>query len=45
MESSIYAVLELMTIVRVVGDNDPIKVRLSFNNETIAEMAPLKVCV
>jgi len=34
-----YTVLELMRIVRVVGDLVPIKVRFTFNHETIAEMA------
>ena len=39
MESPIYTVPELTTIVRVVRDHVPIKVKFSFIYESIAEMA------
>ena len=39
MENPIYTVPELMRIVRVVGDDVPIKVRFSIIHESITEMA------
>jgi len=39
MESHIYTSPELTRIVRIVGDHVPIKVRVSFSHESIAEMA------
>ena len=39
MENPIYTLLDLKRILRVVGDQVPIKVRFSFIHESIAEMA------
>ena len=43
MESPIYAVPQLTRIVRVVGDHVPIKVRFSFNHESIAKMTIVSI--